>query len=441
MVNKQLKTIYRQLPCCFSYMKRQKLILSKQDWDIMKIYDPQRLSFVPIVNDGIHLDSTINLKNLNICPKSLIKEMDNNKDEESNKSDTPYDINVLVDSYLYLYSDIIVTKGVTESLICDLTRKSLYPVPNSFVDFLAFLKEKTVGNIIKLFGQKNDSNIVVSYIEFLLTNDMVFPVANQDNFESLKKYKERLWEALNSSYNQIDSVIIDINRESKFNIAKLFKQIGNLGYTKLLLRFTSENDFVFLNILTEIESQFTLNRIDIYLPYDMYQRFKFKIIDDPRIFNVLVYDSPNSVIKIERFKVHNLRKFLFFTEKKTLTPNDCGNISFGSTAMVRSPKFVLQNLYVNSCLYKKIAISESGMVKNCPSMHFDFGYIDDVELENVVNDPNFQRVWFVNKDKINICCKCQYRYLCFDCRAYTMGNDFYGKPSKCTFSPKKNIWK
>lgn len=441
MVDKQLKKLYRRLPCCFSYLKRQKLILSKQDWNNMKIFDSKRLSFVPIINDGIHLDSIINLKNLNISPKSIIKEMNNNKDGESNKSDKTCDINLFVDSYLYLYSDIIVTKGVTESLLCDLTRKSLYPVPNSFVNFLAILKEKTVGDIIRLFDQNIGSNIVISYFEFLLTNDMVFPVANKDNFESSIKYKERLWETLNSSYNQIDAVIIDINRESMFNIVRLFKQIANLGYTKLLLRFTCENDFVFLNILTEIESQFTLNRIDIYLPYGMYIRFKQKIIDNPRIFNVLVYDSPSSVVKIERFKVHNLRKFLFFTEKKTLTPNDCGNISFGSTAMIRSTKFVLRNLYVNSCLYKKIAISENGMVKNCPSMNFDFGYVDDVELENVVNDPDFQRVWFVNKDKINICCQCQYRYLCFDCRAYTIGNDYYGKPSKCTFSPQKNIWK
>ncbi len=50
---------------------------------------------------------------------------------------------------------------------------------------------------------------------------------------------------------------------------------------------------------------------------------------------------------------------------------------------------------------------------------------DDYTNENTINivqSLEFQQLWHLNKDKINVCKDCQYRYMCPDCRAFTIDN-------------------
>ena len=73
-------------------------------------------------------------------------------------------------------------------------------------------------------------------------------------------------------------------------------------------------------------------------------------------------------------------------------------------------------------------------------MTFHFGHIKDVRLEDVVKNPEYKMYWYITKDKTETCNHCQYRYSCFDCRAYTKNNALHGLPCKCKFSPALNKW-
>lgn len=45
-----------------------------------------------------------------------------------------------------------------------------------------------------------------------------------------------------------------------------------------------------------------------------------------------------------------------------------------------------------------------------------------------------------NKDRINECCQCEYRYACFDCRPNSLSSDLWEKPWYCTYKPLLGEW-
>ena len=100
-----------------------------------------------------------------------------------------------------------------------------------------------------------------------------------------------------------------------------------------------------------------------------------------------------------------------------------------------------ESLQYNNCLNKKIGIDINGEIKNCPSMEKSYGNISNTSLLDVINNNEFKALWSINKDKINICKDCEFRYVCTDCRAFISDpDDIYSKPLKCGYNPYTNIW-
>ena len=99
----------------------------------------------------------------------------------------------------------------------------------------------------------------------------------------------------------------------------------------------------------------------------------------------------------------------------------------------------MENKLFNSCLNRKIAVDEHGNIGNCPSMEKKFGSVKENSLLTVAKRNDFKKVWKLNKDAIEICKDCEFRYICSDCRAYTE-NGITSKPAKCSYDPYTGIW-
>jgi len=52
-----------------------------------------------------------------------------------------------------------------------------------------------------------------------------------------------------------------------------------------------------------------------------------------------------------------------------------------------------------------------------------------------VNEEPLHCSKYNNKDKIDVCKDCEYRYACLDCRCFRMNEDIYSKPKKCKYNP------
>ena len=88
---------------------------------------------------------------------------------------------------------------------------------------------------------------------------------------------------------------------------------------------------------------------------------------------------------------------------------------------------------LNTCLNKKLSITKEGLIKNCPSLSKSYGNVNNTSLEKVVNKKSFKYLWEINKDQINVCKDCEFRYICSDCRAFL--NHDNDKPKKCNYNP------
>jgi len=74
-------------------------------------------------------------------------------------------------------------------------------------------------------------------------------------------------------------------------------------------------------------------------------------------------------------------------------------------------------------------------------MQEDFGHIATASLQQVLENPSFQRYGSIRKDDIAVCRDCEFRHVCTDCRAYVEDpEDIYSKPLKCGYDPYTNKW-
>jgi SPASM domain peptide maturase of grasp-with-spasm system len=83
----------------------------------------------------------------------------------------------------------------------------------------------------------------------------------------------------------------------------------------------------------------------------------------------------------------------------------------------------------------------NGDIKNCPSIKNVYGNLNNTELSEVILNQDFMKLWYLNKDSVNKCKDCEFRYFCYDCRAYLQDpEDIYSKPLKCGYDPHTNKW-
>jgi len=95
----------------------------------------------------------------------------------------------------------------------------------------------------------------------------------------------------------------------------------------------------------------------------------------------------------------------------------------------------------NTCLNRKISIDSEGNIKNCPSMKESYGNIRDTTLQEALEKPGFKKYWNINKDQVEVCKDCEFRYICTDCRAYLEApENIYSKPLKCGYNPYTCEW-
>ena len=74
-------------------------------------------------------------------------------------------------------------------------------------------------------------------------------------------------------------------------------------------------------------------------------------------------------------------------------------------------------------------------------MKRSFGNIKNITLEEALSHPDFKKLWNINKDQIEVCKDCEFRYICTDCRAYLEDpENIYSKPLKCGYNPYTCEW-
>ena len=91
----------------------------------------------------------------------------------------------------------------------------------------------------------------------------------------------------------------------------------------------------------------------------------------------------------------------------------------------------------HNCFSRRLYFSSDLTVYPCVmERRINHGNIKDNSLAAIIDDEIFQ----INKDCIEECKECEFRYCCFDCRPDSNGNNLLNKPWYCSYMPMTGEW-
>lgn len=336
-------------------------------------------------------------------------------------------------SYFKLFSCCIPVRGSKRSLICDIQREEINFIPNDLFELLNKFEIYTIENILDYY-EEGDKETIIEYFEFLLEKEYIFLC---DTIKELKCFPniDMTWQRP----SLITNSVIDIKNYDLIFIKDILNELDSFNCKDIQIRLFNFFELQFFDECLKYIFESRIKSIEIVAAYNPENK-EYLYVDlcrkHLRINNIKLYSSPFS--KIIKCDFHAQTTIEFY-ENNLIGSLDCGKIS---------PLYFRSNLSLfteaqlhNTCLNRKIAIDVDGNIKNCPSMPHSYGNIKDTTLQEALEHPDFKKYWNINKDQIEVCKDCEFRYICTDCRAYIEDpHNLYSKPLKCGYNPYTCEW-
>jgi len=317
-------------------------------------------------------------------------------------------------------------KGTKKAVICDLQRNIIQPIPLTLYQLLVnedYSNKDSLDQFLTTINEK-EKQIIQEYTSFLYNN--------QFGYTSDKPMIPRRLK-MDSSESSISktNAIVDFDETSNHRLSQIMPQLKDIGCLVLQLRYfypvtyqTMEDDLEFTSIANLQNLEIILQYSDDYLLQNI-----LKLTEAyPALKKIILTSSPENTV------YHQNDMMILYTTEQVDDEKSCGVTN--EFYCIAETQLFIESIHFNSCLNKKIAIDRNGFIRNCPSMKTDFGPISKVKLQDVYHTNPFQKIWNINKDKIEVCSDCELRYVCQDCRAYIVDkNNIYSKPVKCKYNP------
>ena len=330
-----------------------------------------------------------------------------------------------------LFSTCVVTQGHTRSLISDTQREATYFIPTILGEILADEQGQSFEQLVETYGAANRPYLV-EYFEFLLERQLIFFLEDAWEHDAFPPLNISQYE----SAPAIEHLILDMGSHTEYDPALVLEQLKALGCFHVEIRYY---DFVDLDELTYLKTlaDTLVKSVEILMPYQAKYTPAYiaaqKLRDKyPWLLQITFFDAPQTQ------QVKQAHLLLHYTTQRITSAQHCGKIGYWAFAN-ELPMITLSQNH-NSCLYKTMGVDEHGFIKNCPSMQENFGHINDTTLQVAITKPGFKKYWNIHKAQVEACKVCEFRDICSDCRAYTEGNDLYGKPLKCNYDPYSGEW-
>ncbi|MBI4303708.1 MAG: radical SAM protein [Chloroflexi bacterium] len=110
----------------------------------------------------------------------------------------------------------------------------------------------------------------------------------------------------------------------------------------------------------------------------------------------------------------------------------------------------IRNKSGNSCFDGQICVQANGEVYPCIMERTQaLGNVVGSSLKKIVEGERTREIWGLSRDKIPVCCDCEFRYACFDCRPLSRamsesvgqnGRDMRTKDPCCLYNPYTGNW-
>lgn len=320
------------------------------------------------------------------------------------------------------FEDCIPVKGYQRSLLCDLTRQRHHFLPNELTDIL----QKNIIN-------KDEYALVEGFDEcfdFLNENEFIFETTEQE----LTFYPPM---SLEWDYaSKISNAVLEIGQGNKYDIHKTLNQIMDLGCRFFTFIFDFKIDIEKLNEIAKHFEDSSVYAIEFICKHnDLLKQDELRTFlqKNNRISFVAFYEAEQNIVN----EVKGARGNIVFS-KKTINHSEClVNPAYFSNNM----SFFTESQKHNTFLNRKLAINKDGDILNYLGYQNTFGNVKVCDIEPIISTPEFQKLWFVNKEQMDICKDCEFRHICVDSREPLQRNDetWYFQ-QECNYNPYICKW-
>ncbi len=328
-----------------------------------------------------------------------------------------------------LFACCLPVRGAVRSTICDLQRGECHFIPNAMYELLTRHRDATLKQLREIVDPEGHATLD-EYFAFLEVNELGVWTSEPSSFPELNLS----WDVP----SVITNAIIDVDQESSHDWASLLGQLSDLGCQALQVRVFCDLPLAALDAALEESLYGPFRSIDILLkwtPEHEPERLRDFIRKHRRVQQVTIHSAPENHIYKEFVDSANL----VYASQVISSHEHCGQVRPGYFTI--GTGFFLESLHFNSCLNRKVSIDTRGDIRNCPSMPASFGNAKDTRIQAAVMDEKFREFWEVNKDQVEVCRDCEFRYVCPDCRAWVRASDEkFAKPSKCGYDPYTATW-
>ena len=330
-----------------------------------------------------------------------------------------------------LFESCRLISGYSRCCIYDLQRQKVKFLPKLCYDWFdsRHLLDTVHFNTIS----EDDREVVSNCLSDLLSQDLIFEIS-VDEIECFPN--------MNLSWDYpafITNAVILYQRNSLKHINKTFIELQQLNCKNIQVFLIDKDSFKDVEQIQNNANKFNMQSIEYAITseaIDNKQDFYKWVKKNNNIKNVFFHKSKSSKIISD----DNSGMGFVVNTKHSMDPsNQCGNIH-PCYFCINIMHFTEAQCH-NTCLNRKVCIDANGDIKNCPAMSKSYGNIKDTTLEEAINKPGFKDLWFINKDKIDVCKDCEFRYMCTDCRAFIKDpENIYSQPAKCTYNPYICLW-
>lgn len=327
-----------------------------------------------------------------------------------------------------LFACCIPVHGARRSTVCDLQRQTYRLIPNGLYEILTEHRGRTIAEIKAAYGHEYDREID-GYFDFLLEHELGFFTDEPERFPPLDLEYQ--------TPSRITNAVLDLDAASGHDLAPIFRQLDDLGCQAVELRCFAPLPLDLLRDLLAPTRSGRLRAIDLLLAYTPELEspaFAELVAAEQRLNSITVHSSPEA-----RETTLGRAVAVTWVVQAIGSPACCGAVH--PRYFTTSLETFSEARQFNSCLHRKIAVDARGEIRNCPSLARSYGNVRATSLHGALAQRDLAALWAINKDQIEVCKDCEFRYVCIDCRAYvTDAQDLYSKPAKCGYDPYTAEW-
>ncbi|WP_417888072.1 hypothetical protein [Zunongwangia sp.] len=326
-------------------------------------------------------------------------------------------------SYVRFYECCQPNLGANRGLIHDFQRGQLFFTSKEIIELIIESTNKKWGEILEEY--KEQQKILKKQINYLLNNELIFFTNNPQNFGQIDLKRERP-NLLEFVFLYIDT--LDLNKK------EFLKNIYKSGANNLVLLAEKIDSKILLEVI-EILSHSKIKVIELISRYNKKSTAEIKDIieENTRIRRVIFYEAPQEIESTSE-KIH------FW--KNNLNTGFAKGIDSVQDFAVNLDSYC-ESLSFNLFYYKKIFIEDSGEIFKFYGDNSSLGNIYDKDINNIIkNNHDLKKFWEINKDMIDECSQCEFRYVCPDDRIpiKSKENEMFYHQTKCKYNPKTNHW-